>query len=264
MSSADPNELPKHVNDYLSLGKQVSASDVHLSVSSPPTCRRYGSLLPMWENAPLLSAEDTEDLVKSFLNEQQMQRLLEMGDVDFAYTNENGRYRTSVVRQRLGYDLAFRIIDSALRTLDELQMPPQLKLLTQYQNGLVLVTGPMGSGKTTTLAALVQEINSTGATISSPSKSRSNTSSPPRVVMSPSARYILTRNLLRLPCVERFVRIPMSSWSEKCAILKPSNLPSPHLKPAISCSEPFTPAMRPAHSTDSLMSSRQTSATRSE
>ena len=159
MSSADPNELPKHVNDYLSLGKQVSASDVHLSVSSPPTCRRYGSLLPMWENAPLLSAEDTEDLVKSFLNEQQMQRLLEMGDVDFAYTNENGRYRTSVVRQRLGYDLAFRIIDSALRTLDELQMPPQLKLLTQYQNGLVLVTGPMGSGKTTTLAALVQEIN---------------------------------------------------------------------------------------------------------
>jgi len=159
MSSADSTELPKHVNDYLNLGKQASASDVHLSVSSPPTCRRYGSLLPMWENAPLLRAEDTEGLVKSFLNELQMQRLLEMGDVDFAYTNENGRYRTSVVRQRLGYDLAFRIIDDTLRTLDELKMPPQLKLLTQYQNGLVLVTGPMGSGKTTTLAALVQEIN---------------------------------------------------------------------------------------------------------
>ena len=159
MSSADSTELPKHVNDYLNLGKQASASDVHLSVSSPPTCRRYGSLLPMWENAPLLRAEDTEGLVKSFLNELQMQRLLEMGDVDFAYTNDNGRYRTSVVRQRLGYDLAFRIIDDTLRTLDELKMPPQLKLLTQYQNGLVLVTGPMGSGKTTTLAALVQEIN---------------------------------------------------------------------------------------------------------
>ena len=151
MSSAALNELPKHVDDYLLLGKEISASDVHLSVSSPPTCRRYGSLLPMWEKAPLLTAGDTEALVKSFLNEQQMARLLEMGDVDFAYTNANGRYRTSVVRQRLGYDLAFRIIDGTLKTLDELKMPPQLKLLTQYQNGLVLVTGPMGCGKTTTL-----------------------------------------------------------------------------------------------------------------
>jgi twitching motility protein PilT len=113
----------------------------------------------MWESAPLLSAEDTEKLVRGFLDEAQLARLESQGDVDFAYTNATGRYRTSVVRQRLGYDLAFRIISSNLRTLDELGMPPQLKLLTQYHNGLVLVTGPMGSGKTTTLAALVQEIN---------------------------------------------------------------------------------------------------------
>jgi twitching motility protein PilT len=151
--------LPAHVDDYLNLGKQADASDIHLSVSSPPTCRRYGTLLPMWENAPLLTAEDTEKLVRGFLDESQLARLESQGDVDFAYTNSTGRYRTSVVRQRLGYDLAFRIIASNLRTLDELGMPPQLKLLTQYHNGLVLVTGPMGSGKTTTLAALVQEIN---------------------------------------------------------------------------------------------------------
>jgi len=151
--------LPSHVDDYLNLGKQADASDIHLSVSSPPTCRRYGTLLPMWENAPLLTAEDTEKLVRGFLNESQLARLEDQGDVDFAYTNANGRFRTSVVRQRLGYDLAFRIINSSLRTLDELGMPHQLKLLTQYHNGLVLVTGPMGSGKTTTLAALVQEIN---------------------------------------------------------------------------------------------------------
>lgn len=151
--------LPAHVDDYLNLGKQSDASDIHLSVSSPPTCRRYGTLLPMWENAPLLTAEDTEKLVRGFLDESQLARLESQGDVDFAYTNSTGRYRTSVVRQRLGYDLAFRIISSNLRTLDELGMPPQLKLLTQYHNGLVLVTGPMGSGKTTTLAALVQEIN---------------------------------------------------------------------------------------------------------
>jgi twitching motility protein PilT len=113
----------------------------------------------MWESAPLLTAEDTEKLVRGFLDEAQLARLESQGDVDFAYTNATGRYRTSVVRQRLGYDLAFRIINSSLRTLDELGMPHQLKLLTQYHNGLVLVTGPMGSGKTTTLAALVQEIN---------------------------------------------------------------------------------------------------------
>jgi twitching motility protein PilT len=113
----------------------------------------------MWENAPLLTPEDTQQLVEGFLSPEQLARLHEQGDVDFAYTNATGRYRTSVVRQRLGFDLAFRIISSSLRTLDELGMPNQLKLLTQYHNGLVLVTGPMGSGKTTTLAALVQEIN---------------------------------------------------------------------------------------------------------
>ena len=159
MSMNSDSTLPGHVDEYLDLCKQAEASDIHLSVSSPPTCRRYGMLLPMWENAPPLTAENTEALVRGFLDEHQLARLQEIGDVDFAYNNANGRYRTSVVRQRLGYDLAFRIISSTLRTLDELGMPKQLKLLTQYNNGLVLVTGPMGSGKTTTLAALVQEIN---------------------------------------------------------------------------------------------------------
>jgi twitching motility protein PilT len=159
MSSTLESTLPDHVDEYLNLGTQAEASDIHVSVSSPPTCRRFGTLMPMWENAPLLTAENTETLVRGFLDEQQWARLTEIGDVDFAYTNANGRFRTSVVRQRLGFDLAFRIINSSLRTLDELGMPHQLKLLTQYHNGLLLVTGPMGSGKTTTLAALVQEIN---------------------------------------------------------------------------------------------------------
>ncbi len=154
-----PMEIPKHVDEYLNLGKAAGASDVHLSVSSPPTCRRYGQLLPLWQDAPLLTAEDTEALVAGFLDERQSEQLRKRGDVDFAYSNAMGRYRTSVVRQRLGLDLAFRIINSDILTLDQLGMPPQLKLLTQYQNGLVLVTGPIGSGKTTTLAALVQEIN---------------------------------------------------------------------------------------------------------
>ena len=159
MSSPDLIALPSHVDDYLRQGLALGASDVHLSVTSLPICRRFGQLIPLWDHAPQLTAQDTEKLAHEFLNEHQLARLHDQGDVDFAYSNSEGRYRTSVVRQRLGYDLAFRIISSNLRTLDELGMPPQLKLLTQYNNGLVLVTGAMGSGKTTTLAALVQEIN---------------------------------------------------------------------------------------------------------
>ena len=157
--SSQTQALPQHVDEYLNLGKAAEASDVHLSVASPPTCRRYGQLMPLWQDAPQLTPDNTEALVMGFLDEAQKAQLLERGDVDFAYSNAAGRYRTSIVRQRLGFDLAFRIISTNLRTLEELGMPPQLKLLTQYHNGLVLVTGAMGSGKTTTLAALVQEIN---------------------------------------------------------------------------------------------------------
>jgi twitching motility protein PilT len=94
-----------------------------------------------------------------FLNDAQKKLLAERGDVDFAYANESGRFRTSVVRHRLGFDLVFRIISAKIRTMDELGLPEQLKLLTQYHNGLVLVTGSVGSGKSTTLAALVEEVN---------------------------------------------------------------------------------------------------------
>jgi len=115
MTSTLESTLPDHVDEYLNIGTQAEASDIHLSVSSPPTCRRFGTLMPMWENAPLLTAENTEALVRGFLDEQQWARLTEHGDVDFAYTNVNGRFRTSVVRQRLGFDLAFRIISSRSR-----------------------------------------------------------------------------------------------------------------------------------------------------
>ena len=150
-----------HVDQYLAIGKESGASDIHLSVNLRPTWRRFGTLEPIWLQADKLTAADTERLALSFLDEAQKKLLEERGDVDFAYTNENGRYRTSVVRHRLGYDLVFRIIQANVRTMDELGLPPQLKLLTQFQNGLVLVTGSVGSGKSTTLAALVEEANRT-------------------------------------------------------------------------------------------------------
>jgi twitching motility protein PilT len=81
------------------------------------------------------------------------------GDSDFAYENEFARYRTSVVRQRLGIEIVFRVINSHVRTMDELGLPERLKLLTRYQNGLILATGSVGTGKSTTLAAMVEQIN---------------------------------------------------------------------------------------------------------
>ncbi|MGH8046422.1 MAG: type IV pilus twitching motility protein PilT [Chthoniobacterales bacterium] len=144
---------------YLAVGKEHDASDIHLSVNSPPMWRRFGVLQPIWNDAPMLTAADTEKLAMGFLTPPQKHHLAEIGDVDFAYANELGRFRTSVVRQRLGLDLVFRIISTNLRSMDDLGLPHQLKLLTQYHNGLVLVTGAVGSGKSTTLAALVDEVN---------------------------------------------------------------------------------------------------------
>lgn len=161
VTSEQPMRTLDHVDHYLWVGKESDASDIHLCVNSQPIWRRYGRLEPIWLQAPVLRAEDTERLAMGFLNDAQKAQLAERGDVDFAYANEFGRFRTSVVRQRLGYDLTFRIILSKVRTMEELGLPPQLKILTQYHNGLVLVTGPVGSGKSTTLAALVQEINMT-------------------------------------------------------------------------------------------------------
>ncbi len=106
-----------------------------------------------------MTSDQTLALADGFLSNPQKTQLNERGDADFAYANNFARYRTSVVRQRLGVDLVFRIINTKVRTMDELGLPEHLKLLTRYQNGLILVTGSVGSGKSTTLAALVDQVN---------------------------------------------------------------------------------------------------------
>ncbi len=148
-----------HVDHYLRVGVESDASDIHLPVASRPTWRRYGTLEPIWLQAPILTAADTEHLANSFLTEEQKMHLNERGDADFAYQNSFGRFRTSVVRTRLGLDLTFRIVNTRIRSMEEIGLPDHLKLLTQYHNGLVLVTGSVGSGKSTTLAALINYVN---------------------------------------------------------------------------------------------------------
>src|SRR6266581_6646619 len=148
-----------HVDDYLEIGQKAGAADVHLGVAAPPIWRVHGTLEPMWPDAPRLTSEQTLALAETFMPEVYKEELNSRGDSDFAYENKFARYRTSVVRQRLGMEIVFRVISTHVRTMDELGLPEYLKLLTRYQNGLILATGSVGTGKSTTLAAMIEHIN---------------------------------------------------------------------------------------------------------
>ena len=154
----DSHPLP-HVDNYLEIAQKADASDVHLGVEAPPIWRVHGSLEPIWPDAPPLTREQTLALAKAFMPETYKEELDSSGDSDFAYANEFARYRVSVVRQRLGIEIVFRVINTRVRTMDELGLPEHLKLLTRYQNGLILATGSVGTGKSTTLAAMIEQIN---------------------------------------------------------------------------------------------------------
>jgi twitching motility protein PilT len=148
------------INDLLRLGLEAGASDIHLGVSSPALMRRHGRLQPLYEGAEILTAANTEALIHSFLNEMQLATLEKNKGLDFSHEVPGlARFRANIVRQRKGHDLVFRIINTQVRSMDELGLPQSLKVLTQYHNGLVLITGAVGSGKSTTLASMVNEVN---------------------------------------------------------------------------------------------------------
>ena len=152
--------LTLHVDAYLKQGIDCHCSDIHLPSACPPSWRRFGSLQPIWEGAPTLTAEDAELLTASFPTEKEWTRLKDIGDVDFAYANDLGRYRASVVSQRLGYNICFRIINSNVLTMEQIGLPSEYVVpLTRFTNGLILVTGSVGSGKSTTLASIIDFIN---------------------------------------------------------------------------------------------------------
>ena len=148
-----------HVDEYLKLAQQYDVSDIHLAPHTQPKWRRFGLLQPIWENAEIITPEQSEQLARSYLPAPELRRLEETGDVDFAYAPDFGRFRASVVKTRLGWEMVFRVINTNLRSMDDLGLPEAIKPLLEYHNGLVLVTGAVGSGKSTTLAALIDEVN---------------------------------------------------------------------------------------------------------
>lgn len=149
-----------NMDDLLLKCVEAKASDLHITVGIPPMLRVYGMLLPVGEEK--LDTNDTLRLTKEITSEQQFKRFEEIGEIDFSYSIEGiGRFRVNAYHQRGSCALALRSVGLKIPTLDDLDMPPILKSLCSKQRGLVLVTGPTGSGKTTTLAAMINEINNT-------------------------------------------------------------------------------------------------------
>jgi twitching motility protein PilT len=148
------------IRDFLRYARSLGASDLHLGVMIPPMIRLNGLLTPMIDACAPLQAQQTLRLIRTFLPSERWHFLQEHKTLEFSYQDpELGRFRVSIVRQRRGYDAVFRIINSQVRTMDELGLPEHLKTLTDYHNGLILITGPSGCGKSTTMAALIEQVN---------------------------------------------------------------------------------------------------------
>jgi twitching motility protein PilT len=139
---------------------EVNASDVHLTAGFPPAMRDKGAITPM-EGFPVLTGQHTRDIVYSILNDDQRKRFENQKQLDFAYAIPGvARFRVNCFLQRGSVSAAFRLVPHHIPDLDSLKVPPVIRELTNKPRGFVLVTGPTGSGKSTTLAAMVDLINS--------------------------------------------------------------------------------------------------------
>jgi twitching motility protein PilT len=137
------------------------ASDLHVAAGARPTVRVRGHLVAL-EDFPILSPEDTREIVYSILSGEQRRRLENDLQIDFAYVIPGqARFRVNAYFQRSALGAAFRLIPTGLTSIDALGLPPVVHELTRKPRGIVLVTGPTGSGKSTSLAAMIDEINAT-------------------------------------------------------------------------------------------------------
>lgn len=147
------------LNELLQKTIDSGASDLHLTVGVPPTVRLNGKLSSIGEVN--LEPEDVEKFAREILKENY-DKYLKEGEIDTSYSMPGmGRFRVNVFKQRNSDAIALRVIALKILTLDDLKHPPVLKDIVQKHRGLVLVTGPTGSGKSTTLAAMINEINNT-------------------------------------------------------------------------------------------------------
>ena len=147
------------IDQLLTIACSKGASDLHIKAGSFPFIRVNGELLPMVE-AQRLAAEDTLNMAFSIMNNRQKQRFGENSEIDIAYgVSGLGRFRCNVFQQRGTVGLVMRVIPTTVRSIEELRLPPVIEKISEDNRGLVLVTGTTGSGKSTTLAAMIDYIN---------------------------------------------------------------------------------------------------------
>lgn len=146
------------IQAYLEQAVNRNASDLHITVGKPPILRLDGELVAIDDK--LLKPEDTLAMVREVLPESRFAEMEDRGELDFTYSiGRFGRFRVNAYRQRGSYGLAFRVVYGKIPSLEELGLPPIVAELSRKQRGLILVTGPTGSGKSTTLASMVDLIN---------------------------------------------------------------------------------------------------------
>ena len=153
------NNYQKQLKELLDLTIKEQASDLHISVGHPPVLRLSGRLVSLVKKKEF-TGEDTKGLAFCLMSEDQQKRFLENKEIDFSYDFENKcRFRVNIFFQRGKISAALRLIPAEIKTIEDLNLPPTLHNFTNATQGLVLITGPSSHGKSTTLAALIDEIN---------------------------------------------------------------------------------------------------------
>jgi twitching motility protein PilT len=148
-----------NIHDILTMLIEQEGSDIHLITGVQPTLRIDGELKPI-EGSPVLNQEMAEALILPLMTQDQRDYVKVNKELDFGYQfQDRGRFRINVYHQKNELGAALRLVPARVKTIDELQLPPIFHQFTQYKQGLILVTGPTGEGKSTTLAALIEEIN---------------------------------------------------------------------------------------------------------
>jgi twitching motility protein PilT len=152
--------MPTDIQAILAHAQEQGASDVHLTPGQPPVFRLRGEAVPL--DLPPLEPDEAQAAIYTLMTDEQQRFFEQHHDLDFAFEIPGlARFRANVLLQRRGVQAVFRLIPTRVKTLDELGTPPILRQLASLDRGLVVVTGPTGSGKSTTLAAMVDHINST-------------------------------------------------------------------------------------------------------
>ncbi len=156
-----PNNSSIQLKSLLETTFKEKASDLHISVNHPPTLRITGRLVPLVKQKKF-SSKDTQALAQALMTPEQAEKFLKEKEIDFSYDFEGrARFRVNVFLQKGETSIALRLIPTEIKTIEELNLPSVLHEFTKASQGFVLITGPSSHGKSTTLAALIDEINHT-------------------------------------------------------------------------------------------------------